>query len=131
MRIGLVQAAGLGRTALKILLIGVALVMAQTLSWAASIELDPETSVGSIRGPITPGDEKTFAELVSKLKLHPKVADIHLTLFLDSTGGDIESAMSIGRIVRDHDGWVESVGGYTSCESRPARVPACSSMQLG
>lgn len=57
-------------------------------------------------GTIRPGDDKKFESIVKKAMLPPRV-----TLYLDSTGGDVDAAIGIGRIIREH--WFScTVGRY-------------------
>lgn len=57
-------------------------------------------------GRIEAGDDARFRDFLSKTEPPPR-----LTVYIDSTGGDVEAAIGIGRLVRDH--WFStSVGMY-------------------
>jgi hypothetical protein len=48
-------------------------------------------------GKIEAGDSDRFREFLAQTKPPPR-----LTVYIDSTGGDVESAIEMGRIIRDH-----------------------------
>ncbi len=47
-------------------------------------------------GPIEIGDDEKFVEFLQNAEVPPRTS-----LYIDSTGGDVDAALSIGRIVRD------------------------------
>ncbi|WP_089847051.1 COG3904 family protein [Salipiger marinus] len=57
-------------------------------------------------GRIETGDDARFREFLNKTTPPPR-----LTVYIDSVGGDVEAAIGIGRLIRDH--WfATSVGSY-------------------
>ena len=61
-----------------------------------------------ITGEIEPGDDIKVAQLLAR---NPTF----LLVDLESPGGDIDTAMSIGAVLRKHDAIVYSTGCYSSC----------------
>jgi hypothetical protein len=61
----------------------------------------------TIRGEIKEGDEKQFAGLLG--------SQGWVNVQLDSSGGDPETAMKIGALIRHVDGWVSAKKCYSSC----------------
>ncbi|WP_309140455.1 hypothetical protein [Ensifer sp. ENS10] len=66
----------------------------------------PQTSIeqalGGFRcinafGPIQAGDDERFLEFLSRTQVPPRTS-----VYIDSPGGDVEAAMTIGRTIRDH-----------------------------
>ncbi|MBK7510602.1 MAG: hypothetical protein IPI16_22145 [Comamonadaceae bacterium] len=53
-----------------------------------------------IDGPISPGDDKRFAAVLSEARGKNTDWERYRTLLLNSEGGDVATAMSIGRLVR-------------------------------
>lgn len=51
-------------------------------------------------GAIAPGDDRRFAQVLAEAEAHNNGWDGARQLFLESPGGDVATAMSIGRIVR-------------------------------
>ena len=51
-------------------------------------------------GDIVPGDDERFAAVLRQARSHGKAWETDRTLRLDSDGGDVATAMSIGRLVR-------------------------------
>lgn len=48
-------------------------------------------------GSITVGDDERFIEFLERLDVPPRTP-----VYIDSTGGDVDAAINIGRIIRDH-----------------------------
>ena len=59
-----------------------------------------------LRGEIRPGDDKTFARIVKEISKEP-------VLHIDSNGGDVQTALQIGRILREREATI-SVGFYVA-----------------
>lgn len=76
---------------------------------AAEIALDNDkTGAITVTGEIQAGDELVLAQLARGKK--------QVFVHLDSTGGDVDTAIAIGKIVREHDGFVTVTGRcYSAC----------------
>jgi len=78
-----------------------------------------------VKGAIAPGDEKAFARAAKSIRtLQPEmwITD------LDSSGGDVDTAMAIGRIIRAGDGAVATT---TACSSACVLVYAAGVRRAG
>lgn len=60
-----------------------------------------------LRGEIHPGDESELFKLVRGKK--------NIILDLDSLGGDVDTAIKIGLLLRERSAWVTTQGCYSSC----------------
>ncbi|WP_340584066.1 hypothetical protein [Brucella pseudintermedia] len=70
-----------------------------------------ETALGGFRcinayGPVNAGDDERFIEFLSRAEVPPRTE-----IYIDSGGGHVETALNIGRTIREH--WLStSVGQY-------------------
>jgi hypothetical protein len=90
----------------------VAIICSGTSLLAAEIQLDSQSNDSIwLSGPITRGDDRKFAEFMQRL---PKSTARYL-LHLDSDGGDVQTALNIGRLVRKHEMRTMSRNCLSSC----------------
>jgi hypothetical protein len=61
----------------------------------------------SLTGEIKRGDDLVFARLAKSAK--------EISLSLESSGGDVDTAMAIGSIIRKSEGWVMTRACYSAC----------------
>lgn len=100
---------------LRIGSIMVAMLLAATLTVKADIQIDrpdDDAIVIGIMGTITARDSKSVQDISNEM------ARKRLQVYFDSEGGDVSAAITIGRLVRNYDGWTLIGDGakcYGSC----------------
>ena len=68
----------------------------------------------NIFGPIEPGDDERFVSFLNQSEIPPRT-----DVYIHSSGGDVEAALNIGRIIRE--GWLSThVGQYVLDQSGPS-----------
>lgn len=68
----------------------------------------------NIFGPIEPGDDERFVSFLNQSEIPPRT-----DVYIHSSGGDVESALNIGRTIRE--GWLSThVGQYVLDQSGPS-----------